>query len=128
MKRTEINSASHTLLRRTGFTVLLISLFSSFLIPRSSHNVLAREKAKPATAVGAAVPPPAQAREAYGKVSLAFEVNEGQTDPQVSFLTRANGATVFLTATEAVFTLAMPRADAGAAAASKSLEPLARAT
>lgn len=36
---------------------------------------------------------------------LTFEANRGQTDPQVKFLSRGRGYTLFLTATEAVLTL-----------------------
>src|SRR5437660_5915054 len=42
---------------------------------------------------------------AYGKVPLSFEANQGQTDPQVRFLSRGSGYTLFLTPTEAVLTL-----------------------
>lgn len=44
---------------------------------------------------------------------LTFEANRGQTDERVKFLARAGGATVFLTATEAVLLL---RRSSGAAA------------
>lgn len=43
--------------------------------------------------------------EAYGKLPLSFEANQGQTDPRVSFLSRGNGYCLFLTPTEAVLTL-----------------------
>ena len=43
---------------------------------------------------------------AYGNLPLAFEANQGQTDPQVKYLARGNGYTLFLTSSEAVF--AMP--------------------
>lgn len=36
---------------------------------------------------------------------LAFEANQGQTDPQVKYMARGNGYTVFLTASEAVLAL-----------------------
>src|SRR3989441_149346 len=42
---------------------------------------------------------------AYGKLPLIFEANQGQTDPQVKFLSRGSGYTLFLTPTEAVLTL-----------------------
>ena len=35
--------------------------------------------------------------EAYGRMPLSFEANEGQTDPQVCFLARGSGYTLFLT-------------------------------
>ena len=43
--------------------------------------------------------------EAYGKLPLSFEANQGQTDAQVNFLSRGSGYTLFLTATEAVLSL-----------------------
>ena len=40
---------------------------------------------------------------AYGKVPLGFELNQGQTDAGVKFLTRTSGYTLFVKADEAVF-------------------------
>ena len=58
-----------------------------------AHKVLANSKAG------------IQARitNAYGKLPLSFEVNRGQTDAEVKFLSHSSGYTLFLTATEAVF-------------------------
>src|SRR5437660_12454475 len=53
-----------------------------------------------------------QVLAAYGKLPLSFEANQGQTDPQVRFLSRGSGYTLFLTPTEAVLTLT--KADAHA--------------
>jgi hypothetical protein len=36
-------------------------------------------------------------RGGYGKVALAFEANEGQTTPQVKFVSRGPGYSLFLT-------------------------------
>src|SRR5437764_10167317 len=115
MRRTKTNAASRKTLRRAVFAILVISLLHSLVLPTPFSNVSAREgKAENSTALEPAAAPAqtqdtaaaaAQAREAFGKVSLTFEANEGQTDPQVNFLTRANGATVFLTPIEAVFAL-----------------------
>ena len=44
--------------------------------------------------------------EAYGKLPLYFEANQGQTDQRVKFLSRGSGHTLFLTSTEAVLVLA----------------------
>ncbi len=46
-----------------------------------------------------------QINQAYGKLPLYFEANEGQTDPQVRFLSRGSGYTLFITPREAVFVL-----------------------
>src|SRR5260370_9030376 len=45
----------------------------------------------------------------YGKLPLSFEVNQGQTDPQVKFLSRGRGYALFLTGDEAVLSLLGPR-------------------
>src|ERR1044071_9776202 len=43
--------------------------------------------------------------EAYGKLPLQFEPNEGQAAPDVAFITRGSGYTLFLKQTEAVLSL-----------------------
>ncbi len=43
--------------------------------------------------------------EAYGKLPISFEVNQGQTDESVRFLARGSGYGLFLTPTEAVLSL-----------------------
>ena len=43
--------------------------------------------------------------EAYGKLPLSFEANQGQRDRRVKFLSRGHGYTLFLTSTEAVLAL-----------------------
>ena len=45
----------------------------------------------------------------YGKLPLGFEANLGQTDAQVKFIARGAGYTLFLTPTEAVFSLQQNR-------------------
>ncbi len=53
--------------------------------------------------------------QAYGKLPLAFEVNRGQTDRRVKFLSRGNGYTLFLTGNEAVLALRSARQKSGSA-------------
>jgi hypothetical protein len=57
---------------------------------------------------GTATPVPAQQAElaaAFGQIPLSFELNQGQTAPQVNFLSRGPGYTLFLTPEEAVVSL-----------------------
>jgi hypothetical protein len=42
-------------------------------------------------------------RASLGALPLAFEANQGQSDPQVKYMARGNGYTLFLTGDEAVF-------------------------
>ena len=53
---------------------------------------------------------PEQVVEAYGKLPLSFEANEGQADAQVKFFSRGSGYSLFLTQTEAVMVLKKPSA------------------
>lgn len=46
--------------------------------------------------------------ENYGRLPLSFEANQGQTAPQVRFLSRGNGYSLFLTNSEAVLALRKP--------------------
>ena len=45
------------------------------------------------------------AAEAYGKLPLHFEGNEGQADPRIKFLSHGRGYGLFLTSTEALLSL-----------------------
>ena len=47
----------------------------------------------------------ARLNEAYGQLPLSFEANVGQIDPQVDFISRGSGYTLFLTPREAVLAL-----------------------
>src|SRR5262249_62095175 len=50
----------------------------------------------------------------YNSLPLAFEVNQGQTDPQVRYLAHGSGYTLFLTSSEAVLSLGrVPRSQSG---------------
>ena len=50
-----------------------------------------------------------QVFETYGKIPMSFEVNQGQTDEEVRFLSRGNGYTLFLTSNDIVLTLVNPQ-------------------
>src|SRR5688572_11806451 len=63
----------------------------------------------------APVVPQTQLLESYGRLPLHFESNQGQLDPQVKFLARGSGYSLFLTPTEAVLAL-RERGTPGAAA------------
>jgi hypothetical protein len=50
----------------------------------------------------------AHVSEAYGKLALRFEANQGQFDRQAQFLVRGGGYSLFLTPSEAVMVLTRP--------------------
>jgi hypothetical protein len=70
--------------------------------PQSSINA----RLRPTATVNYSSSHTAEARilEAYGKLPLSFEVNQGQTDQRVKFLSRGSGYSLFLTGNEAVLT------------------------
>jgi hypothetical protein len=75
-------------------------LMAPFLLSLSAIAPLAAMAQSPATAPRAAAD--------YGKLPLSFEANQGQTDPQVKFLSRGNGYSLFLTDQAAVLALTKP--------------------
>ncbi len=70
-------------------------------LPSSSRNMAAPTRS------AAAITPAARARvnATYAALPLAFEANHGQVDPQVKYLARGNGYTLFLTPSDAVISL-----------------------
>ncbi len=56
----------------------------------------------------------ARLKESYGQLPLSFEANVGQTDPEVDFISRGSGHTLFLKPREAV--LALRKGDKSSAA------------
>ena len=99
-----ILGGAHPLCRQFVSIVLLTALFTIASGRPHSQRVrrmAAREGAR-ATASNEAH------RAAYSRRTLAFEVNEGQTDDRVSFLARASRHVVLLTDDEAVVSLASP--------------------
>ena len=68
----------------------------------SSHSTFSQLHTADAPAPGALRP---AIGESYGNLPLSFEANQGQTDPQVKFLSRGNGYVLFLTDKAAVLAL-----------------------
>ena len=95
-----------------GITLVAVIVVAVLLIagtPASLRPALAsssRNMAAPTTPA-AAITPATRARvnATYAALPLAFEANQGQVDPQVKYLARGNGYTLFLTANDAVISL-----------------------
>ncbi len=58
--------------------------------------------ALPKTTVSSGVIPQAASFERYGELPLSFEMNQGQSDAQVKFLSRGQGYNLYLTSGEAM--------------------------
>jgi len=74
--------------------LLLLSLITTFVAAQALAQQIKPDETKRI-----------QLSQAYGKLPLSFEANQGQTDPRVKFLSRGNGYSLFLTPTEAVLVL-----------------------
>src|SRR5947208_3521093 len=81
------------------FTLALVAVFAW---KPTTRTIAGPKLTKPASSAEATE---ARLADSYGKVPLSFEANRGQSDPQVKFLSRGNGYTLFLTGDEAVLSL-----------------------
>lgn len=88
---------------KTSLCFVLAWLVSLTALPGYSRHIAAGS-------VAASSAPDGQARasKTYGSLPLSFELNQGQTDRRVTFLSRGSGYTFFLTATEAVMAFVQP--------------------
>ena len=91
-----------------GIASVLVALFLlvNFQHHRHSSGTILTNQitaVTPATQLSAAQK--ADSLRGYGKLPLAFEANQGQTDPAVRFLAHGEGYQLFLTNQEAVLTL-----------------------
>ncbi len=93
-----------------GVTLMLVILLTTLTTPLAARSSAAVTGDAIPSTLSPTLPAPdkqteAEMREQYGKLPLSFELNRGQTDERVKFLSRANGFTLFLTPTEAVLSL-----------------------
>ena len=91
------------------WTIFIMSLLSAFVLVHNSAKVHQASTPDRASArLGSSdlrQTGRPQIVETYGKLPLSFEINRGQTGPQVKFLSRGSGYSLFLTADEAVLAL-----------------------
>ena len=88
---------------------------------RTARTLTGHAASQPSLAAAAISAPSAEQRNrvraTMGALPLAFEANQGQSDPQVKYMARGNGYTLFLTSDEAVFAV---RSASGAGSGTKS--------
>jgi hypothetical protein len=73
--------------------------------PAAAHQALRALSGRLNPPAGLAVSPAPKLVANYGKLPLSFEANQGQTDPQVKFLSRGPGYGLFLTGNGAMLEL-----------------------
>jgi hypothetical protein len=99
-----------------GITVLSVLARTETAIPPQPARTSQQGRVQ---RVENSLPPVSAARrqqlaDAYGKLPLTFEANQGQTDRAFQFFARGNGYSVFLAPTESVMTLHAPTNTDGA--------------
>jgi hypothetical protein len=77
----------------------------AFLAAPGIPQVFAANAVKSGTGVQLQAAARARLASAYGNLPLSFTANDGQAGPEVKFLSRGSGYTLFLTANEAVLAL-----------------------
>jgi hypothetical protein len=104
-------------LRKTRLFVTVLSIFALLVVLTSNlPGISAADNALKGVSTAASLDSQVKAKDvdlasrasferSYGKLPLSFEVNNGQVDDSVKFLSRGNGYTLFLTSTEAVLSL-----------------------
>jgi len=106
---------------RPALALTISLLVNSLALPGYSSNRAAKpdaagrvNAAQPPAAASPLMPADPEARsrvsEAYGRLPLRFEANHGQADPEVKFISRGSGYSLYLTSTEAVLALSKPAA------------------
>jgi hypothetical protein len=89
--------------------LLAVATTAFYLTPAASPRAAVESAPSALPLLNAAPAESAQSRQrvvtAYGNLPLAFEANQGQTDPRVKYMARGNGYTLFLTSSEAVVSL-----------------------
>ena len=94
-------------------TLVLTSLFFARTIHNqrdSAHHTVPKfASAAEGMAATTSTLPKQAWTSAYGNLPMAFEANQGQTNPQVRYLSHGNGYELFLTSDEAVLTLREPQ-------------------
>jgi hypothetical protein len=83
---------------------LFVSLLVLIVLSFSLYGFREPKRSHPIASQGVS----ARFNQAYGKLPLAFEPNQGQTDASVKFLARGSGYTLFITSQEAVLSLRKP--------------------
>ena len=99
-----MNKPLSTRLRALSIALLVTGVVSAVIacaftsVPTGTAKYSSKNKMKPLKN--------ARFNEVYGQLPLNFEANVGQIDPQVDFIARGSGYTLFLTPREAVLRLA----------------------
>lgn len=97
-----------------GIVCLLTTVAGVVLVTAQNSETQASSGVSPQDGVPAPISDDSGAKariaENFGNLPLSFEINKGQTDPSVRFLSHGPGYDLFLTSNEAVLRVPQPRA------------------
>ncbi len=87
--------------------VVAVTLLVLFPVSRRAAHATSPSSVTSKAVSQSTITPAARERlqATFAALPLAFEQNQGQTDPQVKYMARGNGYRLYLTSSEAVFTL-----------------------
>jgi Beta-propeller repeat len=93
-----------------ALAISAVFIFAAFDHVRNTSRAIAAQPTVVAAGLAAlnGAPVELEWKNAYGKLPLAFEANQGQTATDVRFLSRGDGYSLFLTEQEAVLALRQP--------------------
>ena len=100
-------SSIHRVLLILGIVCLLAAFAGAILVAAHKDENNVAPSAAPETQEATSAK--TRIAEQFGKLPLSFEINKGQVDRSVKFLSHGTGYDLFLTATEAVLRLQKPR-------------------
>src|SRR6185369_11519528 len=94
---------------RIGRIVLALAIACLLAVCASVIFVGAQNADNNLPTANTTTPTKARVAENFGRLPLSFELNKGQTDKQVKFLSHGPSYDLFLTSTEAVLRVQKPR-------------------
>jgi uncharacterized repeat protein (TIGR01451 family) len=90
------------------FIIFVVLLFAAVLPPYWSEASIVSSNTPSSASSTSDGSSPLKPPDAFGRLPLSFELNQGQTDSQVRFLARGQGYSLFLTTNGAVFSFDEP--------------------
>src|SRR5215471_3748856 len=97
--------------RIAALSLVSVLVAGLFIAGWNRHRKLETTVASAVNSQLASMESQSRAAAIFGNLPLSFEPNRGQTDPEVKFLSRSSRYNLFLTASEAVFTLPIHSSD-----------------
>src|SRR5688500_7835477 len=103
------SKSSHRVVLILAIVCLLATFAGVILVAAHNDDSVPSSSSAGQASVGTEAAARTRIAERFGKLPLSFEINKGQVDQSVKFLSHGPGYDLFLTATEAVLRLQKPR-------------------